>query len=203
MPETGELVGHRRLTPAELEHLNYIESSRAELRAALEERDGPDCFYCEGELDLENRTIDHVIPQREARRRGWEMESTHGLGNLVLSCRTCNSLKGDRLLNEDGTIPPRPMSRKRRKAIKSARPEVCKTCMSGRKLRVDETCSVCYSGPQPVIWPTFYQKTAKDCSHGWDDPMDHCAGCVTGWLGVRPESSRKVRVESGLSVSQE
>lgn len=186
MPETGELVGHRRLTPAELEHLNYIESSRAELRAALEERDGPDCFYCEGELDLENRTIDHVIPQREARRRGWEMESTHGLGNLVLSCRTCNSLKGDRLLNEDGTIPARPMSRKRRKAIKSARPEVCKTCMSGRKLRVDETCSVCYSGPQPVGSPTFYKAKPQVCQHGHGEPLETCWMCFVVSPELRP-----------------
>lgn len=166
--------------------LNYIESSRSDIRAALEERDGPDCFYCDGELDLENRTIDHVVSQREGRRRGWEVDSIHGLGNLVLCCRPCNALKGDRMLLDDGSIPPRPLSRKAKKAARSARPEVCNTCRSGRKLRVDETCSVCYSGAQPVGYPTFYKKSPRDCSHGWDDSMDHCMGCVTGFLGTRP-----------------
>ena len=161
-----------------MSELNYIESSRADLRAALEERDGPDCFYCDGELDLENRTIDHVTPQREARRRGWEMESTHGLGNLVLCCRSCNSLKGDRPLLEDGSIPPRPMSRKLKRKIRSERPEVCKTCMSGRKLALGENCDVCGIGPQPARTPTFYKRDPKMCTHGKDDSMHHCWMCV-------------------------
>lgn len=173
-------------TSEEAERLNYIESSRQDIRAALEERDGPDCFYCGCELDLESRTIDHVVSQREARRRGWEMESTHGLGNLRLSCRDCNSLKGDRMLLEDGSIPPRPPSRKERKAVKAARPEVCKTCMSGRKLRVDETCPVCYSGAQPVSWPTFYKSKPQACKHGHDEPIEHCWMCVVVTPELRP-----------------
>lgn len=177
--------------------LNYIESSRQDIRAALEKRDGADCFYCGVELDLENRTIDHVVSQREGKRRGWEMESIHGINNLVLCCGPCNVLKGDRALNEDGTIPPRPMSRKAKKAIRAARPEVCKTCMSGRKLRVDETCPVCYSGAQPVKHPTYYKSSPKDCEHGWGDPMEHCWGCLVTWPWMRKGASPALMNISG------
>lgn len=157
--------------------LNYIESSRQDIRAALEERDGPNCFYCNCELTLENRTIDHVVSQREGKRRGWELESLHGLGNLVLACRKDNSLKGDRMLLEDGSIPPRPMSRKLKRAAKDARSEVCKTCMSGRKLALGQECEVCGSGPQPIRTPTYYKRDPKTCTHGEDDAMDHCWMC--------------------------
>lgn len=157
--------------------LNYIESSRQDIRAALEERDGPDCFYCEVDLDLENRTIDHVVSQNEGKRRGWEMESIHGLENLVLACRKCNSLKGDRTLLEDGSIPPRPMSRKQRKIVKAERPEVCKTCMSGRMLQVGQICEMCGSGPQPLNTPTYYKQDPKVCGHGANHPLETCWVC--------------------------
>lgn len=166
--------------------LNYIESSRADLRAALEERDGPDCYYCKCELDLENRTIDHVVSRSEGKRRGWEMESIHGLTNLVLACRDCNVMKGDSSLTEDGKIRPRPMSRRVRKQIKAARPDVCNTCRSGRKLRVHETCPVCYSGSQPVRWPTFYKSKPQACRHGHDEPLEHCWMCVVVAPELRP-----------------
>mgnify|MGYP002776715963 CR=1 FL=1 len=179
----GEVVETRKLTADELDRLNYIESSRAELRAALEERDGPNCFYCDTELDLENRTIDHVVSQREARRRGWEMDSTHGLGNLRLACKSCNSLKGDRMLDEEGNIPPRPMSRKLKRKIRAMRPEVCKTCMSGRKLALGEVCNVCGIGPQPARTPTFYKRDPRECTHGEAHPLETCWLCFC----VNPE----------------
>lgn len=166
--------------------MNYIETSRAELRSVLEYRDGPDCYYCGEELNLENRTIDHVVPQREARRRGWELESTHGIDNLVLACRSCNTKKGDRLLLPDGTIPPRPPGRAERRRIKASRPEVCKTCMSGRKLKVDETCPVCYSGAQPVRTPTFYKRDPRSCSHGHGEPLETCWMCFVVSPELRP-----------------
>lgn len=173
----GQIVGSRSLMPEEVDRLNYLESSRQDIRAALEDRDGPDCFYCGCELDLENRTIDHVVSQREGRIRGWELESLHGLGNLRLACRPCNSLKGDRMLTEDGSIPARPMSRKVKRAVRAARPDICKTCMSGRKLAIDEICPVCDSGPQPLRTPTYYKRDPKECTHGDADPMEHCWMC--------------------------
>lgn len=163
--------------------LNYIESSRQDIRAALEDRDGPNCFYCDEELDLENRTIDHVVSQREGRIRGWELESLHGLGNLRLACRPCNSLKGDRRLTEDGQIPPRPDSRKVKRAARAARSEICKTCLSGRKLAIDEECVVCGSGPQPLRTPTFYKRDPKVCGHGANHPHETCWMCFC----VNPE----------------
>ncbi len=47
------------------------------------------CFYC-GENG--NMTLDHVVPIA----RG----GTHGIGNLVPACRSCNSSKNDRFITE-------------------------------------------------------------------------------------------------------
>lgn len=175
-----------------IDTLNYIESSRQDIRTALEYRDGPDCFYCGRDLDLENRTIDHVVSQREGRRRGWELESIHGISNLVLACKKCNAKKGDRMLDENGTIPPRPESRKQRRLAKAARKDVCGTCRSGRLLLIGQECPDCGSGPQPERWPTAYKRSPKECQHGVNG--EHCWMCVV----VSPEL--RVLTDDGLSV---
>jgi 5-methylcytosine-specific restriction endonuclease McrA len=46
------------------------------------------CFFCSNKAD----TIDHVIPLS----RG----GTHGIGNLLPACRSCNSSKSSRLIME-------------------------------------------------------------------------------------------------------
>lgn len=61
---------------------------RARMRAALIERDGPACFYCERAFgpDLPP-TFDHVEPR--CRRRSWKLQ------DLVLACQPCNAAKAD------------------------------------------------------------------------------------------------------------
>ena len=53
-------------------------------------RDGHQCQYCgttKGPL-----TVDHVIPRRRGGEDNWD--------NLVCACQSCNSLKGDRALDQ-------------------------------------------------------------------------------------------------------
>jgi 5-methylcytosine-specific restriction endonuclease McrA len=59
-------------------------------RAGVLRRDGRRCAYCGKRAD----TIDHVVP----RSRG----GTHTWDNCVAACRTCNSRKADRLIEELG-----------------------------------------------------------------------------------------------------
>jgi 5-methylcytosine-specific restriction endonuclease McrA len=71
-------------------------------RAGVLRRDGRRCGYCGKRAD----TIDHVVP----RSRG----GTHAWDNCVAACRTCNSRKADRLLDEIGwnlDFVPRPPDR--------------------------------------------------------------------------------------------
>lgn len=166
--------------------LSYIDSPRRDLVKALEKIHGPDCFYCDEPLNKDNRTIDHVVSQSEGKRRGWERSTIHGIDNLRLACRPCNALKGDRDLDEEGNIVPRPISgRKRRKQ----RPDVCTECMSGRKLLIGQTCPVCDSGPMPERTPTAYKSSPKVCQHGHGEPLEHCWICmiVAPELRLNPE----------------
>lgn len=148
---------------------------------------GEKCFYCDVEFSKEiPPTVDHYIPQVECKRRGWDAVQTHGITNCRPSCQRCNAKKADRIPNEDGTLPPKRPSRADRAIAKRNRPEVCETCMSGRILLLGEECPDCGSGPQPASAPSAYQKSPKDCSHGWDDPRDHCWMCYLGFIERRP-----------------
>lgn len=71
-------------------------------RAGVLRRDGRRCAYCGRRAD----TIDHVVPRSRGGQHSWE--------NCVAACRTCNSRKADRLLDELGwqlAHPPRPPNR--------------------------------------------------------------------------------------------
>ncbi|MDN5917381.1 MAG: HNH endonuclease [Pseudonocardia sp.] len=59
-------------------------------RAGVLRRDGRRCAYCGRRAD----TIDHVIPRSRGGKHSWE--------NCVAACRTCNSRKADRLVEEIG-----------------------------------------------------------------------------------------------------
>jgi 5-methylcytosine-specific restriction endonuclease McrA len=61
--------------------------SASELREVREGAE--DCYYCGSPLMLRHRTIDHVIPLIAG--------GQHERGNVVVSCRSCNSKKGDRM----------------------------------------------------------------------------------------------------------
>lgn len=74
-----------------------------ELRAAVRERDGDHCRYCGREVNWRDRkgvagaTYDHVDPQ-----------GPNTLENLVVCCRSCNSIKRGRTPEEAGLrlLPP-------------------------------------------------------------------------------------------------
>ena len=59
-------------------------------RAGVLRRDARRCAYCARRAD----TIDHVVPRSRGGAHSWE--------NCVAACRTCNSRKADRLLEELG-----------------------------------------------------------------------------------------------------
>jgi len=57
-------------------------------RDALMRRDGEKCGYC----GKKATTIDHIVPRSRGGKHHWE--------NVVASCARCNTVKGDRLLQE-------------------------------------------------------------------------------------------------------
>jgi 5-methylcytosine-specific restriction endonuclease McrA len=59
-------------------------------RAGVLRRDGRRCAYCSKRAD----TIDHVVPRSRGGAHTWD--------NCVAACRTCNSRKADRLIEELG-----------------------------------------------------------------------------------------------------
>ena len=59
-------------------------------RAGVLRRDGRRCAYCGKRAD----TIDHVVPRSRGGAHTWD--------NCVAACRTCNSRKADRLIEELG-----------------------------------------------------------------------------------------------------
>lgn len=52
-------------------------------------RDGFTCIYCSS---AENLTLDHIVP--------FSLGGSDGIENLACCCRTCNSSKGAKLLNQ-------------------------------------------------------------------------------------------------------
>jgi 5-methylcytosine-specific restriction endonuclease McrA len=77
---------HIRLTRSKSErHWKVPPVSRREVLR----RDSHRCQYCGNTKHL---TLDHVIPRSKGGQHSWD--------NVVTACATCNSLKGDRLLNE-------------------------------------------------------------------------------------------------------
>jgi hypothetical protein len=61
-----------------------------ETRYYLAERDGRHCFYCRTPFDgMAGATTDHYVP--------YSLWQCNMPANLVLSCRSCNEAKGDRL----------------------------------------------------------------------------------------------------------
>jgi len=73
--------------------LNYVKLPLSKImsmkpsRSMIYKRDNNTCQYCGATKHL---TIDHVIPKSKGGGEGWE--------NLVVACSTCNTKKGDKLL---------------------------------------------------------------------------------------------------------
>jgi 5-methylcytosine-specific restriction endonuclease McrA len=65
--------------------------SHSPSRSLIYQRDGHKCQYCGSTRDL---TIDHVMPKSKGGGNTWD--------NLVAACHTCNTKKGDKLLEHTG-----------------------------------------------------------------------------------------------------
>ncbi len=78
---------------------NLSDNEWAALTRMVIERDGFTCSYCGCETDTEENgyAIDHVFPLN----RG----GNNDLDNLAMSCRSCNSSKGDKILDEEWYPP--------------------------------------------------------------------------------------------------
>jgi hypothetical protein len=73
-------------------------------RSMIYERDDHTCQYCGAKKHL---TIDHVIPRSRGGQDTWE--------NMVVACSTCNTKKGNTLLEQTGMKlrrVPKPMGNK-------------------------------------------------------------------------------------------
>ena len=154
--------------------------SRAEQIEQLVLRDGPNCFHpdCGREFkDEQDITLDHWIPQ--SRGGTWDIE------NLRLMHKRCNALKGDRMPNEDGTLPllHKELNSAQKRAIRRGeRVEVCQKCQSGRALREDEMCDVCGSGPMPRTFPQWKKLRSTECDHD----LFWCWACSIGYVDRKP-----------------
>lgn len=157
-----------------------IEMTKDELFAYLRERDGDQCMFpgCERALDdpVDINTLDHIYPQFLASQDGWTRQQVDDISNLQIMHKSCNTIKGHQLPDENGEFAIR---RREPKPIKGPRPEICDTCYSGRILFFGEQCPDCGSGPQPAAAPSAYQKTPKECSHSG---YDHCWMCYLGFV---------------------
>lgn len=159
---------------------NVIGMTKTELFDFLKARDGDRCMFpgCDRPLDDPNdiNTVDHIYPQYLGALDGWTYEQINDISNLQICHKSCNTIKGHQLPDENGRFrinrrPPRP--------AKAPRPEVCQTCHSGRILLMGEECPDCGSGPQPAVAPSAYQKSPKDCPHSG---AFHCWLCYLGFV---------------------
>lgn len=163
--------------------------TRPDLEAFLKKRDGDQCMFpgCDRPLDdpKDINTIDHVYPQFLAKQEGWTREQVDDVSNLQLMHKTCNTIKGHQLPDENGEFI---VVRREPKPIKGPRPEICELCLSGRILLIGETCPVCESGPQPARWPGSLQRRPKDCDHS----TFHCFMCVAYEPELRVKAIQRI-----------
>lgn len=62
------------------------------VRQSVFKRDGNICQYCKGNSGNKRLVVDHIIPKN----RG----GNHEMENLITSCNSCNSKKGNKTLIE-------------------------------------------------------------------------------------------------------
>lgn len=152
-----------------------LDMTRDELIAFLKDRDGDRCTFpgCERPLDdpRDPNTIDHIYPQFLAKQEGWTRAQIDDLDNLQIQHKSCNTIKGHQLPDEDGKFR---ISSRTPRSLKLPRPELCELCFSGRLLLPGEECPDCGSGPQPAKFPGSLQRKPKECDHS----TYHCWICV-------------------------
>jgi 5-methylcytosine-specific restriction endonuclease McrA len=149
-----------------------IKLTRPEMLDALRLRDGTKCQYpdCGNELDFSitdgplEVTIDHWIPQHYGKLEGWSYEEIWDLSNLKLMHKKCNAKKGDRIPNDDGTLPDKVVRKFRYRRDKRAeRPELCTACDNGHNLFAGEICASC--GCDAQRFPRWAKVRFNECDH--------------------------------------
>lgn len=179
-----------------------IKLARAEILAALVERDGTTCQFPgeNHELDFTAEsgpaevTIDHWMPQYWCKNNHWTYEEIWDLSNLKLMCKKHNAKKGDRIPNDDGSLPERAVRKFRYRRDKRAeRPEFCTSCDNGHNLAMDEVCGSCGSDAQR--FPRWAKVRVQDCDHEafW------CWACSIGVIERTPAMTAAMR--HGMSDS--
>lgn len=162
-----------------------IKGTRQSQISALRARDGDTCQYpdcglvldfsiTEGQLEP---TIDHHFPQHlmRAEENPWTYEQIWDLSNLRLMHKKCNAKKGDRIPNEDGTLPDKIVRKFRyRRDKRASRPEFCEQCDNGHNLAYDEVCAACGSDAQR--YPRWAKVRAPECDH----ELFWCWACSIG-----------------------
>lgn len=145
---------------------------RDEVIAALRERDGRICAFpdCSEALDFTVKdgpkevTIDHWIPQHFGKSEGWSYEAIWDLNNLRLMHKKCNAKKGDRIPNEDGTLPEKAVRKFRyRREKRAGRAELCVDCDNGHNLMANEVCASC--GCDAQRFPRSAKVRFDECDH--------------------------------------
>jgi hypothetical protein len=157
---------------------------RSEIVIALTKRDGYICQYpgCTKPFVKNDKkympTIDHWYPQAYG--------GTWDLDNLKLMHKECNTKKGDKIPNEDGSIPEPEKREPTSRAVRRAeRPVVCVACNSGRRLEPDEECAKCGSGPMPPTHPMWAKLKPNECPH---EGIWWCPWCMSGIIQRVPAS---------------
>ena len=112
--EVAMLIAEKQLAVGDLEKRSASERSRvrayrkrrnlsdnewAALTRMVIDRDGWECTYCDCDTSLEENgyAIDHVLPLAQG--------GGNDIDNLTMCCRSCNSSKGDRILDDEWTPP--------------------------------------------------------------------------------------------------
>lgn len=164
--------------------------TRQEIVDTLRARDGNVCYFpdCNEKLDFsitegpKEVTIDHWMPQHYGKSNGWSAEQIWDLNNLFLMHKKCNAKKGDRIPNDDGTLPDRVVRKFRYRRDKRAdRAEVCVSCDNGHNLSPDEVCGAC--GMDAQRFPRWAKVKTQDCDH----ELFWCIWCSIGVI-ERPSS---------------
>jgi hypothetical protein len=76
----------------EIRKKRYRTQVSVNLREKIIKRDKNICRYCDKNLNKHNRVIDHILP--------WSKGGRNIEENLALSCKTCNSQKDNKTLEE-------------------------------------------------------------------------------------------------------
>lgn len=146
--------------------------TRQEMLDALLSRDGKTCQFpdCGGTMDFSltdgpmEVTIDHWIPQHFGKSNDWTHEEIWALSNLKLMHKKCNAKKGDRIPNDDGTLPEKIVRKFRYRRDKRAeRADVCVSCDNGHNLFAGEICASC--GCDAQRFPRAAKVRFNECDH--------------------------------------